>query len=309
MIDEQPDDYDSPWKEAVEHYFPEFMAFYFPAAHAEIDWSQDYVFLDQELRAVVQDAELGKRFVDKLVRGSLRNGDSHWIYIHIEVQGTRQAEFPERMFVYNYRLYDRYRRPIASLAVLADPHENWRPHRFGYGVLGSETSIRFPIAKLTDYQEKLDDLLSNDNPFALITAAHGLTRQTRNNDQARYEAKRHLVRLLYRRQWDKQRIIDLFAVIDWMMRLPAFLARQLHLDIHEIEEQTHMRYVTTIERFGIEQGESRLLRTLLEYRFGILPTWVTNKLNNADTQTLEAWGKAILTAPKLEDVFDQEDMH
>ncbi|NMQ06531.1 hypothetical protein E4Q08_15370 [Candidatus Accumulibacter phosphatis] len=32
--------------------FPEFMAFYFPLAHAEID---------QELTQVVQDAELGKR--------------------------------------------------------------------------------------------------------------------------------------------------------------------------------------------------------------------------------------------------------
>ncbi|MFA6162754.1 MAG: hypothetical protein WC685_04905, partial [Methylobacter sp.] len=61
------DDYDSPWKEAVEHYFPEFMAFYFPEAYAEIDWSKEHVFLDQELRAVVQDAEIGKRFVDKLV--------------------------------------------------------------------------------------------------------------------------------------------------------------------------------------------------------------------------------------------------
>ena len=28
------DDYDSPWKDALEHAFPEFMAFYFPEAHA-----------------------------------------------------------------------------------------------------------------------------------------------------------------------------------------------------------------------------------------------------------------------------------
>ena len=69
------DDYDSPWKEAVERYFPEFMAFYFPAAHAQIDWAQAHDFLDQELRAVVQDAELGKRFVDKLVRVHRRTGE------------------------------------------------------------------------------------------------------------------------------------------------------------------------------------------------------------------------------------------
>jgi hypothetical protein len=29
------DDYDSPWKEAVEHYFPEFMEFYFPERHLQ----------------------------------------------------------------------------------------------------------------------------------------------------------------------------------------------------------------------------------------------------------------------------------
>ena len=58
------DHYDSPWKDAIEHYFPEFIEFYFPDAYAGIDWSKEYVFLDQELRAVVQDAELGTRFVD-----------------------------------------------------------------------------------------------------------------------------------------------------------------------------------------------------------------------------------------------------
>jgi hypothetical protein len=36
-------------------------------------------FLDQELRAVVQDAELGKRFVDKLDRVNVLNGDEKWI--------------------------------------------------------------------------------------------------------------------------------------------------------------------------------------------------------------------------------------
>ena len=39
MDNEAPasDDYDSPWKEAITRYFPEFMAFYFPLAHGEID--------------------------------------------------------------------------------------------------------------------------------------------------------------------------------------------------------------------------------------------------------------------------------
>jgi hypothetical protein len=39
------DDYDSPWKDAVEHYFPDFMAFYFPEAYDCFDWSLGYTFL------------------------------------------------------------------------------------------------------------------------------------------------------------------------------------------------------------------------------------------------------------------------
>ena len=31
-------DYDSPWKTVLERYFPDFLLFFFPAAHAGIDW-------------------------------------------------------------------------------------------------------------------------------------------------------------------------------------------------------------------------------------------------------------------------------
>jgi len=307
------DDYDSPWKEAVEHYFSEFMAFYFPEAFKEIDWSKEHVFLDQELRAVVQDAELGKRFVDKLVRVTLLTGDEKWIYIHIEVQGTKQAEFSERMFVYNYRIYDRYRRPVASMAILVDEHVNWRPDHFCYSVLDSETSIRFPIAKLTDYHDQLEALKASENSFAIVTATHILTQQTRKNDNERYEAKQLLVRLLYQRKWDKQRVIDLFRVIDWMMKLPEELEQKLWHEIETIEENEKMQYVTSVERMaiakGVVQGESKMLRKLLEHRFGDLPAWVSDKLASADEQDLERWGQAVLTEPTLDAVFNNDVTH
>jgi hypothetical protein len=102
------DDYDSPWKDAIEHAFPEFMGYYFPAACSQIDWAQGHEFKNTELRQVVRDAELGKRFADVLVRVTLTTGEERWIYIHVEVQGQHDANFAQRMFTYNYRLYDRY---------------------------------------------------------------------------------------------------------------------------------------------------------------------------------------------------------
>jgi len=315
-VETMNDDYDSPWKDAVEHYFPEFMAFYFPAAYDEIDWSKEHVFLDKELRAVVQDAELGKRFVDKLVRVALLNGVEEWIYIHVEVQGTKQAEFAKRMFVYNYRIYDRYDKSVASLAVLTDGHAHWKPTSYGFTVLGCKHTLEFPVAKLTDYHDKVDELLASDNAFALITAAHILTRQTRKQNQARYEAKLRLVKILYQRQWNKQRVIDLFIIVDWLMKLPEWLEQQVWYEIETTEESEKMQYITSVEKIGIAkgriegrvegrvEGEAKLLRRLLERRFGILPTWASDKLNSAAEQDLEAWGEAVLTASSLDAVFE-----
>ncbi|MFI3221432.1 MAG: hypothetical protein QX191_00185 [Methylococcaceae bacterium] len=125
-------------------------------------------------------------------------------------------------------------------------------------------------------------MLALDNAFALITAAHILTQQTRKENQARYEAKLRLVKILYQRQWDKQRVIDLFIVIDWLMKLPEWLEQQVWHEIETIEESEKMQYITSVERIGIAkgrgEGESKLLRKQLEHRFGALPTWAIDKL-------------------------------
>jgi hypothetical protein len=34
---------DTPWKQILECYLPQFMAFFFPAAYSEIDWSKGFV--------------------------------------------------------------------------------------------------------------------------------------------------------------------------------------------------------------------------------------------------------------------------
>ncbi len=95
------DSYDSPWKEMLERYFPEFMAFFFPEAHREIDWSRGYESLDQELHQVVRDSAVGSRRADKLMKVWRRDGKEQVVFTHVEVQGDYDADFAERMYVYN----------------------------------------------------------------------------------------------------------------------------------------------------------------------------------------------------------------
>lgn len=159
------------------------------------------------------------------------------------MQEIKQVEFAERMSIYNFRIYDKYDKPGASLAVLTDDDANWRPDHFSYESFGCKISFHFPLSKLTDYHDKLEELKVSDNFFAIVTAAHILTQQTRKKDTERYDAKLFLVRLLYERNRDKQRVIDLFKVIDWMMKLPKELEQQLWQEIKTIEKNKKLKYL------------------------------------------------------------------
>nr|MDQ2732426.1 hypothetical protein [Armatimonadota bacterium] len=151
-------DYDTAWKEAIVRYFPLFLLFFYFDIHEEIDWSRPYEFMDKELHGVKLGGKSRRKIVDMLVKVWLKTGQEIWVLIHIEVQNQFQNEFPKRMFVYAYRIYDRYGHPIASLAVLGDNDPNWRPEGYGYNVFGTGMQHQYRVAKLTDYEEKLEEL-------------------------------------------------------------------------------------------------------------------------------------------------------
>jgi predicted transposase YdaD len=54
---------------------------------------------------------------------------------------------------------------------------------------------------------------------------------------------------------------------------------------------------------GRQEGEARLLRRQLNLRFGTLPDWADQQLNQATTDQLEAWALRILDADSLEAVL------
>ena len=309
------DDYDTPWKEVVTHHFPEFMAFYFPTAHAAIDWSRPHAFLDQEFAALTHDAELGKRLLDKLVSVYTHEGAEQWVLVHVEMQGWQDLDFAERIFVYNYRAYDRYRRPVASLALLTDDSKRWRPDSFGYSLLGCDVRIKFPVVKLLDFTDRIDALQLHANPFALVTAAHLLARHTRNNAHRRRIAKWRLTKLLYERDWSKQRIIDLYRVIDWIMRLPQQLDVRLREGILQLERRNAMTYLSSIERIGMEigmqqgiqqgiqRGQAELLIALITKRFGPIDFDLRLKLLAANVKQLSTWARNFVDAATLDEVF------
>jgi hypothetical protein len=247
-------DYDSPWKNILETYFEDFFLFFFPQYHQEINWNKKVEFLDKELQRLTAKDKVGRRYADKLVRVTLVNGKKARILIHVEVQSFSEKNFPERVYIYNYRIFNRYKSRVATFVVFADENQKWRPQVYKNEALGTEIRFKYSCVKLLDYKQRLADLENSKNPFAIIVLAHLQAQQTRNQTQDRKQIKLALIKGMYEQGYSRQDIINLFNFIDWMINLPLDLEKEFLRDLNDYEESKKMRYITSVERIGIEQG-------------------------------------------------------
>jgi hypothetical protein len=250
-------DYDNPWKSFIELYFHDFLSFFFPHIEADIDWSKPIRFLDKELQKVVRDAEIPKRYADKLVEVHRLSGEKAIVICHIEVQNDGEADFGARMYSYNYRLRDRYNCPVVSLAILTDDSKTWRPSGFQDELWGCSMEFRFPVIKLLDYESDWAGLEASRNPFAVVTMAQLKTKETHNQPQERKTWRYRLTTMLYEQGYGEQDILEMHNFLDWLMKLLEDVEKQFQIELKAFEEAKQMKYVTTIERMAEARGEEQ----------------------------------------------------
>jgi len=247
---------DSAWKLILDRYFKDFVDYCLPQLSQLIDWDKPWVSLDKEFQALTKDTATGKRLLDKLFKVQLKNGQEQWVLVHIEVQGKKEEEFAERMFIYESRIYDKYRQRVVGCAVLTDANRTWRPNCYEMSVLpGSSIKTEFFVIKLLDYQGKEAELEVSNNPFSDVIlvqlAAIGLNGKP---DEQRKRVKFALTKRLYEKGYTKERVLDLYTFIDWLIGLPKSFEVEYLNDVYALEEATKMAYITSAERFGMEKG-------------------------------------------------------
>ena len=128
--------------------------------------------------------------------------------------------------------------------------------------------------------------------------------------------KFQLVQLMYERGYERDVILELFRVIDWMIRLPEVLERQFLESVYQLEESKKMPYVTSAERFGIEkgiqqgmqqgmqQGEAAIMLRLMARKYGVdVVAAYRERIEKVDADTLLEWSERLLFADKIEDIF------
>ena len=305
---EERNDFDSPWKEALEKFLRPFLALCFPAIEAGIDWSREVLFLDKELQALHHDAEAGRQYVDKLIRVFARDGSESWILVHVEVQAQADPGLPERMFQYHQRLDQSHRRPVVSLAVLADGDPNFHPQAFTRALWGCGVRFEFPTCKLLDLPE--ERLQRKGDPIARVIQAHRAALRTTSDSPNRRIRKLELLRHLKQEEneFERAALHQVLRLMDWLLPLSEIQEITLLHELAALEPEKTMPFVTSFERFarqegrreGRQDGLRQALREVLLTRFGEVPDRLEEHLNACtDADQLRRWHRLALTAPTL----------
>jgi len=261
-------DYDSAWKEVIERLFEPFTEFFFADIHKDIDFSKGIEILDSELRDIAPYGNVGKRYADELVKVHLKDGSLAcvWVFIHIEVQGTKEKKgiFPERAYIYNYRIYDKNIEKgvkVISVAILTDEDKNYRPDEYLVQQWGFELRMKIPMVKIIDFKDNKElrkSLETSDNPMAMIVKAQLKNYELKKaGNEQKSSVKWELIRQCYEKRHPKEEIRVLLRFIDWLIRLPEGLAKQLTKKIAILEEEYKMPYVTSWERIGMKEGKKQ----------------------------------------------------
>lgn len=298
---------DAAWKEVLKLYFKDFMELCWPEAYQEIDWDLGYELLEQEFLNIIKHRSNGTGITDKLIKVWRKNGNEIWVLIHIEVQAQYEGDFSERMFKYRYQIFDYYGKEIASLAILIDHSKNWRPSRYEASLWGSSIKMEYPILKILDFKDKKDMLMQSRNPFAIVILAQLAAIETAKDQKCRVISKTALTKQLFQHGWKKQQIQNLHKFLEGVLALSGEYKLEYYKQIRKIEEEQKVSYMTTPEWFGhqrgLQEGEATLLRTQLECKFKAVPNEYLTKIQNADKDILLVWGKRVLTANTLEEIF------
>ena len=334
-------EFDAPWKIALAWKLDEAIALCFPRLYPEIDWSQPWEDLESELPQLAPAHAEGKHTVDKLFKVRLKTGADRLLYIHLEIQAQPDGDFAVRMWVYNYRLCDRYGPAVISLAILADDRPEWRPHVYHHEFAGCVQHFEFPVFKVLDCPDPEGLFERTGNRFALLVAAHQVALRTRGDASARGRERLRLVKYLYGKGMDKEEVKLLFRLLAWLTKLPEDLELKFNEELAEYEEKAKAMTLETLLapielialRKGHEQGQEEGLRKgreqgqqegwqrgraeagqdwvlrLLRRRVGELTPALVSRVQALPVETLEQLGLELLdfsTVADLERWFIQQ---
>ena len=280
-------DKDGIWKDAVEQYLPLLLKRMMPELYDDVDFSQEFKFLDKELRDTIQVSQSEEhnaaRFVDTLVQVPLKSGRNEWVLLHIEVQGEGGEDISFRMILYCCLIFAHYRRMPVALAILTDKRPlKETPGVFEFREYGTELIYKYNLFEV--YKQRDEELLDSDNPFdSFIYAAKKYSEYMSEDAQkVKLEYLLKIMRNLYVRGMNEQDRRRILIFISRLINLKdAEMVNQFVEELKELEGESNMRELTWLEEHfrdeaiaigeargeerGKQQGRSEMLNAAIDF--------------------------------------------
>lgn len=292
---EKPSDYSIPhvnqddlWKKVIADLFEDFLLFFLPEFHAEVDFSKPIDFLQQELFKEIIEERKGRKMADQIAKVQLKNGKEQWVLVHSEIQTNDSEDFPQRMFQYYYRIFDRYNQKIVAIALFTKPSTK-SSATYNYLYFGTKLSYTFNKYVISDFDE--ESLKMSPKLFSKALLASVYMNRSNKKMSMRSTYKRALLREVWSlKNIDRKEMSALLYFIDYLLKLPKELSEQLQQEMRaEIRKEDEMMLefykedlpptlagILELERRegivlgieqGIEQGIKQIIISLIENGF------------------------------------------
>ncbi|MBY6269844.1 Rpn family recombination-promoting nuclease/putative transposase [Parageobacillus thermoglucosidasius] len=253
-------DHDRLFKELIQAFFEEFILLFFPDMYEHIDFCH-LSFLSEEL---FTDVTAGEKYrVDLLVETKLK-GEDGLIIVHIENQSYVQPSFPERMFIYFSRLFEKYRTNIVPIAVFSYDAIRDEPSSFTLPLpFGNILHFRFFPVELR--KQNWRNYIRSDNPIAAaLLSKMGYT------ESERIELKKQFLRMLVRLELDEAKQRLLIGFFETYVRLSDDEEQQLRNEVNQMETKEKEQVLELLisyeqkgKREGAKQKEREMMRKMI----------------------------------------------
>jgi hypothetical protein len=296
-------DFDTYWKETLD--MVQFaVAFFFPKPYPEVDWTQDYKPLEQELRNLRIQGKKGEKRIDKLFRLKLLDGADHFIFLHFEAELEPDANFPKRVFEYFCKLIARYglvKCTVLTLYVGDKPTSKF--NSFTFDNHGTKVYLGFNTYVIAAQKEA--DLIASDNPIALFVLANLYVIQSKGNPVLRRELKEKFFDILAKKKISDDIINKIVTFVIYFINLKE----SEEIPFWEKVNKKHLKdsIMTPTVKKKMDAGAKKFADVMCERYYGASPEELILAKNEANRNAvLNLYQKMGMTAEQISQtlVFD-----
>ena len=249
-------EFDAIWKGMITTFFSDFMAFFYPKLHRDIDYDYPPEFLEQELQELIEKIGFKKRIADKLVKVRLKSGIEKWIFIHIEVQSYFDRFFGRRMYEFFSWIFNKYGQAIAAVAIYTNKKT---PRIFDhFEIENYGTKMRYEFLAYKVMAQKEAALMASDNIMALFVLANQYVNQTdiKTQGQRRIKLKKQIFELAFAKKINLETIMQFLTFVNHLM----LLSNDLKTEFDEYYKTKAIKVMASTATFDYAKARVDLMK-------------------------------------------------